>query len=281
MVYYLNEIEQKFLTFTLRQTARLNPVPEELRGWNWHSPPLKPYYDVKLPMYLICSNYCPTSRDCYLTIVKKLRGEENFWIKLGKAIHDAVANAIREARRLRFDSSPKMDGNEAIDRAVKLIWDFTISACKSAYLRAKAEQPYANEDDVILTSIPFFVEHRMDGSMLGCSGLISVDCYDYLRNIVFDLKLGEFSERSKLYTTGYALVLESIYEIPVDIGCSVNVTFYEDRLGVVKNLYYIDANLRSWWIEERDRKAEIIYREKDPGKAENCSSSCIFKAFCL
>lgn len=281
MVYYLNEVEQKFLTFTLRQNARINPVPEELRGWNWHSPPLKSYYDVKLPMYLICSNYCSTARDCYFIAIKKLRGEENFWIKLGKAIHDAVANAIREARKLNFNATPKKSENELIDKAVELIWDYTISACKSAYLRAKAEQPYASDDDVVLTSMPFFVEHRMDGSMLGCSGLISVDCYDYLRNIVFDLKLGDYSERSKLYTTGYALVLESIYEIPVDIGCIVNVNFHENRLGITKNLHYIDANLRSWWIEERDRKAEIVYKAEDPGKAQDCNPSCMFRALCV
>jgi len=51
MVYYLNEVELKYLTLNLRSASRLNPVPEELRGWNWHLPPLKPY-DVKLPMSL-------------------------------------------------------------------------------------------------------------------------------------------------------------------------------------------------------------------------------------
>jgi len=50
MVYYLNEVELKYLTLNLRPASRLNPVPEGLRGWNWHLPPLKPYYDVKLPM---------------------------------------------------------------------------------------------------------------------------------------------------------------------------------------------------------------------------------------
>ncbi|MCS7131084.1 MAG: CRISPR-associated protein Cas4, partial [Archaeoglobaceae archaeon] len=96
MVYYLSEVEQKYLNLNLRPNARINPVPEELRGWNWHSPPLKPYYNLRLPMFLICSNYCPTSRDIYLFMVEKVRGEENFPIKLGKAVHNAVASAIKE-----------------------------------------------------------------------------------------------------------------------------------------------------------------------------------------
>lgn len=281
MVYYLNELEQKFLTLNLRTIARQNPVPEELRGWNWHSPPLKPYYNVKLPMYLICSTYCPNARDVYLTMVERVRGEESFAVKFGKALHEAVASAVREAKKLNFNSSPPVSGNEAIDRAVKLIWDYTISACKSAFLKARAEQPYASEEDIVLTSMPFLVEHRMDGSLLGCSGLISVDCYDYLHNIVFDLKLGEVSEKARLYTTGYALVLESLYEMPIDIGCVVSVGFIGERMSISKDLHYIDANLRSWWIEERDRKAEIVFKEADPGLAENCNAYCLFKSACL
>lgn len=86
----------------------------------------------------------------------------------------------------------------------------TLSECKTAFLRAKSEQPYASED-ILATSIPFLVEHRMDGALLGCSGLISVDYYDYMKNIIFDIKVTSSpNELNRLYTTGYALVMESI-----------------------------------------------------------------------
>ncbi len=281
MVYFLNELENKFLTLELRPRIRQNPVPEELRGWNWHIPPLKPYYNVKLPMYLICSRYCPTSRDVYLTMVEKVRGEESFPVTLGKAIHEAVAKAIRDAKNRNFSAEPPKYDKEMLNVAVKAAWEYTMSLCQSSYLKVRSEQPYATEEDVLLTSLPFLVEHRMDGSLLGCSGLISVDCYDYLRNIVFDLKVGELSEEMRLYTTGYALVLESIHEIPVDVGCIVSITFNGERMRVSKDIHYIDANLRSWWIEERDRKAEIVFNEADPGIAKSCSSHCLFNAFCL
>lgn len=182
MVYFLNEVEQKFLTLHLRPQIRNNPVPEELRGWNWHSPPLKPYYDVKLPMYLICSKYCETNRDVYLAMVEKVRGEESFQIKLGKAVHEAVSDAIDNAKSLDFSPEPKRCEDEQINSAVRLIWDYTVSECKTNFLRAKAMQSFASERDVILTAIPFLVEHRMSGELLGCSGIIAVDCYDYLRN---------------------------------------------------------------------------------------------------
>lgn len=278
MVYHLNEVELKYLTLNLRPASRLNPVPEELRGWNWHSPPLKHYYDVKLPMYLICGNYCSSGRDVYFTMVEKVKGEELFPLSLGKAVHNAVAGAIREAKKLNFDAKPFECGDERVNKAVKLVWDYTITACKSAFLKARAEQPYASEEDVVLTSMPFLVEHRLDGSLLGCSDIIAVDCYDYLHNIVFDLKVGEV--KGRMYTTGYALVMESIYETPIDIGCVVTLNF-GDSLTIKKDLHYIDANLRSRWIEERDGKAEIVFKELDPGKAENCSKFCLFKDLCL
>jgi len=278
MVYYLNEVELKYLTLNLRPASRQNSVPEELRGWNWHSPPLKPYYDVKIPMYLICNNYCSTGRDVYLAMVEKVKVEAEFPVALGKAVHEAIAEAIRQSKKLKFDADPREYDDERINRAVKLIWDYTITACKSAFLKARAEQPYATEDDIILTSMPFLVEHRLDGSLLGCSGIIAVDCYDYLHNIVFDVKVGDV--KGRLSTTGYALVIESIYEMPVDIGCVVNLNFGEN-LSITKDLHHIDANLRSRWIEERDRKAEIIFKELDPGKAENCSKFCLFRNRCL
>jgi len=259
---------------SLRPKIRQNPVPEELRGWNWNFPPLKPYYDLKLPMWLICSNYCDTGRDVYLSMIEKVKGEENYFIKVGRELHKAVTQAIRKSKNLEFDEKPDFEFEVS-----KLAWNYTIAACKSCYLRQRSEQPYASEEDVILTSIPFLVEHRMNGELLGCSGLISVDCYDYLHNIVFDLKFssqGDF----RLYTTGYALVLESLYEIPVDIGCVVYVSKINDTISISKDIHYIDANLRSLWIETRDKKAEIVFNEKKPGIG-NCNPNCIFKSYCL
>jgi CRISPR-associated protein Csa1 len=279
MVYFLNDIEQKYLVMNLRPKIRLNPVPEELRGWNWHSPPLKPYYDVRLPMYLICSKYCDMARDAFLAMVEKQKGEETFQILLGKAVHEAIAKAVREARSLNFDAKLPEHENDKIKEAIQLVWDYTISACKSSFLKAKAEQPYASVEDVLLTSMPFLVEHRMSGELLGCSGLIAVDCYDYLRNIVYDIKVSKDTKTTRLYTTGYALVLESLYEIPIDVGCTIFLNF-KDGLSISRDVHFIDSNLRSWWIEERDKKAEIVYNQIDPGKAEKCHSYCLFRRVC-
>jgi len=39
------------------------------------SSPEAPYYDVKLPMYLICGSYCPSGRDAYFAMVEKAKSE--------------------------------------------------------------------------------------------------------------------------------------------------------------------------------------------------------------
>jgi CRISPR-associated protein Csa1 len=85
----------------------------------------------------------------------------------------------------------------------------------------------------------------------------------------------------RLYTTGYALILESLYEIPVDLGCTVFVREKNGKIIVSRDLHFIDANLRSLWIEERDRKSGLVYDERDPGKARNCNPYCIFRNYCL
>ena len=131
------------------------------------------------------------------------------------------------------------------------------------------------------TAIPFLVEHRISGELLGLSGLLGIDCYDYLRNVVFDLKVAdEAKDWFRLYPTGYAIVLESVYEIPVDVGCTVYVSFRENKLTVSTDLFFINDDMRSWWVEERDKKLEIVAQKKDPGFPNTCYEDCMYRAEC-
>lgn len=75
-------------------------------------------------------------------------------------------------------------------------------------------------------------------------------------------------------------MIESLYEIPVDVGCVVGLTF-RNGMSIKRDIHYIDANLRSCWIEERDRKAEIVFNESDPGIADKCNPNCLYRGYCL
>ena len=99
--------------------------------------------------------------------------------------------------------------------------------------------------------------------------------------IICDMKTGAKMEFHRLSTTGYALVYESLYEIPVNIGCTVYLSFLKDHPTphIEREFYLIDDELRQWFIEERDNKMEIVYYGKDPGKGK-CSKNCIYYSFC-
>jgi CRISPR-associated protein Csa1 len=292
-MFFLSEIDQKKLNNQIMPKARKVGVSEDLRGWSWYKSPLKPYYeDARIPMYSVCSKYCPTGRDVYLNIVKRAKGKLSRKIKLGAAIHETVRtilNAFIERRELTFDewyegilnSKGVHDRNEIIRERSRSAWRLTQLACENRFMEGMSRQLYASTRDVMATTVPFLVEHRISGELLGLSGLLRIDCFDYLRNIVFDIKVSdEAKDWYRLQPTGYALVLESIYEIPVDVGCTVYVRFRENKISVERDLFFISDDLRSWWIEERDEKLRMVVQKTDPGFPNMCYEECIYREAC-
>ena len=292
VVYYLTSLEHKKLINRLLPQARNVGVSPDLRGYSWHSEPLKPYYDVKIPMYAVCGKYCKSGRDVYLKLVEGERGEATHVVSLGTAVHDAVHGLYTTIRQAVWDLSfstwwsrtsfeTTLTGNvDSIRGCAERCWDFVKMNAHSRYASTLSEQPYASDDDALFTSVPFMVEHKISGELLGLSGILSLDCYDYLHNIVFDLKIAaKPQEFHRLYPTGYALVFESVHEVPIDVGCTVYVNFKNDRMLVDRDLFVITDDLRSWWIEERDTKAAIVAERRDPGKAPECGN-CLYRSVC-
>ncbi|MFB0544641.1 MAG: CRISPR-associated protein Cas4 [Asgard group archaeon] len=43
---------------------------------SWFKSPMKPYYEeAKIPMYSVCSKYCPTGRDVFVNMVERKKGK--------------------------------------------------------------------------------------------------------------------------------------------------------------------------------------------------------------
>lgn len=151
------------------------------------------------------------------------------------------------------------------------------------YEKRKGSQPQKSNSElpsILQTSLPFLIEHKISGGLLGLSELLSIDALDYLHSIMFDLKAGKQAEVYRLYCTGYALVFESVYEVPIDVGCLVYVDFKGQNLHISKDLFHISDNLRSWWIEERDNKLEMVSRSEDPGMPAQCPKTCLYYSVC-
>ena len=282
------------MLYQLLPTAREVGVNKELRGWNWHQPPLKPYFDnVKLPMYEVSSKYCPTNRSVYLHHVEKVRGKPSTRMALGKVFHGVVSDCLQaflQRRSLSFEAWWQTinwqeigEKPENVVEPCRLVWEFVQKMCDAKLAEVSSRQWRASALDLMASAVPFLVEHRISGELLGLSDVLSVDCYDYLRAIMFDLKVTSKREESnRLFPVGYALVFESVHEVPVDICGTVYLTVENGRISVHKDLFFAGDELRQWWLEERDKKLEIVAERKDPGKPERsqCDEYCQYFDVC-
>jgi CRISPR-associated protein Csa1 len=293
MVFFLSAQEHKYLINRILPLAREVGVTPELRGWSWWKEPMKPYHSGTISMFSVCGKFCPTGRDVYLTYVEKKTGKETHEITLGAAAHNLLEHVFGKMRTGDFsigfedwwkgelDHRGRLENPEIIHSCLAPLWDLAISQAKASYLEAKAAHPYAEERDLLATAIPFLVEHKLNGRLLGLSGTLSVDCYDYFHHIIFDVKVGgPVRDFYHLYPAGYALVFESLYEIPVDVGCSIHVGFRNGRVVVNRDLFFINDDVRNWWIEERDKKMACVAQRKDPGKPKDCPPNCMFFEVC-
>jgi len=293
-LYFLSDIEHKYLLHQLLPTAREMGVSKELRGWSWYQPPLKPYYDnVKLPMYAVCSKYCPTSRDVYLRNVERVYPRPSVKVAFGKMFHGVVSDCLQAFlqqqpidfevwwQKIRWAEIPEKPEN--VREPSKKVWEFVSKLCEAKLVEVSSRQPYASKYNVVASALPFLVEHKISGELLGLSEILSVDCYDYLRAIMFDLKVtNEQEEWHRLSPIGYAMVFESVHEVPVDICCVVYLNVENGRVSVKKDLFFASDELRQWWIEERDKKLEIVAEGRDPGKPtrSQCKEWCMFFDAC-
>ncbi|HHW43844.1 MAG TPA: type I-A CRISPR-associated protein Cas4/Csa1 [Desulfotomaculum sp.] len=308
-MYFFTDEEKKNLYRGLLPKAREMGVADELRGWNWPFPPLAPIYDVLLAIYEVAGAYCPTGRDLYLRRVKGIKTRPNLAMQKGTVLHGALAHLIVAAKRIIYEEGvanyqkivarlnelppypPECWPGEAdpgedpenyarLLRNVKVLTDFEKSRLIARIQEILVKQPYIGEDSLVSLAIPVVVEQKLDGSFLGLSPNLSTDAVTYPEPVIVDLKFGRPQPFHRLNTTGYALVMESLYEFPVNLGCLVYAEFKDDRLLVRKDLHIISDELRQRFCEVRDEKARLVAEEIDPGVPENCPASCPYFPFC-
>ncbi len=306
ILYYLTAEESKYLLKGLVHRAREIGVDDELRGWNWNKPPLQPIYDAPLGLFEIAGQYCPTGRDVYLRNVLKAKSEPSYKMKLGAVLHKTLATIFQKTKKLiyvsgvekyqdiflalekpdqeiynKFDLEDE-DKEQDLKNKVVLVWDYTRIQVIDKIQETLARQPYIGEDSLVSISVPFVLEQRLNGSFLGLSRHLSTDAFNFAEPMVLDTKFGIRQKFHPLYTAGYALVMESIYEYPVNLGCIVYAWFRDNRLFLDKQIHMISDELRQWFIEERDRKMRLVFDEIDPGIEEDkCPEECPYFSYCL
>ena len=298
-MYFLTDEEKKHLLKGLLPRSREMGIAEELRGWNWPVPPMQPVYDTVLALYEVANSYCPTNRDLYLRRVRRVSPRASVAMVHGRVLHAAMVHVLVATKRLIYtlgvrqykevcqelqELAPlyvesdvegwKPDSIAELRRKIDTVTDFEKSRIVARIQEILFKQPYIGEDSLASLAVPVVVEQKLDGSFLGLSPNLSADAFTFCEPMIVDLKFGERRDFHRLTTTGYALVMESLFEFPVNIGCLVYATFRDDRLLIKKDIHIIDDELRQWFVETRDEKARMVYEEIDPGMPPECSKDC-------
>ncbi len=304
-MYFLSSEERQFLLKGLLPKTREMNVVDELRGWNWNRPPLAPVYDLKLPLYEIAGKYCPVGKDVYLKRVMSVSGNLNFLMIQGIVLHDVMVEIMTKAKKLIYTMGVSnyisifnelsnntheipgkyvklLDNNlDLLQKRVNYLWEFEARNITARIQEVLSHQPYIGEDSLAYHALPVIMEQKLDGSFLGMSHYLSSDAFIFSEPMILDLKFDIKRDFHKLTTTGYAMVIESLYEYPVNIGCLIYPEFREDgRITVKKDFHFINEELRQWFIEERDEKMRMVFEEIDPGMPEKCYENCQYMAKC-
>lgn len=304
-MYFLTEEERKQLVRSYLPKARELGIAEELRGWNWHQPPLEAVYGAMLALYEVAGGYCPTGRDVYLRRVLKIKERPNLAMVQGIILHGTVADILVTAKRAIYHHGvanyraicrgiqdyapslpePLMEGLGEEERSetankVAIVSDFEKARVLARVQEILTKHPHIGVDSLVNLAVPVVVEQRLDGVFLGLRGGLSTDAFIFYEPMIFDLKFGEPRDFHRLATTGYALVMEALYEFPVNLGCIVYGEFRGDRLIVRRDIHIISDELRQWFIEVRDEKARLVAEEIDPGVARECYAACPYYHVC-
>lgn len=298
-MYFLNEEEKRLLLRRIMPQARQKDIAPELRGWNWDKPPLSPIYDIKLGVYEVANNYCPTNRDIYLRRVMGVKTRANRPMLEGGLLHEMICRMIIAIKRVIYQHGVNclkflntLDKNEfirlpdnggsilspedikTIKNKMEVLWEYEYHSIYNRMQNVLAVQPYIGPDALVALALPVTVEQKLNGSFLGMSTHLSVDAFVFSEPMVVDIKFGKKQKFHHLTATGYALVMESLYEYPINVGCIVYPVFDGDRLSIERDFCFIDDELRQWFIEERDERMRMIHEEIDPGVAQQCPEIC-------
>ena len=266
-----------------------DPVPEELRGWSYHTPPIKPRAYLGLGVSEVSNRYCETKRDTYLRRVLRIKPVKTQPLQIGSSIHRLFTAASERTREIIFSKQPLENLEKELYLANKRITQIcppeTFRYCLALYKKliiswvSEAIKSRSVYGGLYIASVPWFTELRVDGTLVGLSDKLSIDA---LMNplIVAEVKTGVERDFHRLSLAGYALAIESSLEIPVDYGVLIYVNSFPGDPEIRFETIYISPDLRKEFIDARDEVIDLVLSGRDPGKPRECPETCPFREYC-
>jgi len=254
-----------------------DPIDDELRGWNWDKPPLRPRAYFGLGVSEVAYRYCETRRDVFLRRMGVV-GERTQPLVEGSLVHSAIEAAASDVRReLALGAS----GWEAYERlasgVTKRLTGLGVNVEQQSWLLdfyKRLTLAWCAEEWA-----PAFTEYRVDGWSLGLSRNLRVDGLAE-GGVVIEAKYGKPHHFHKLALAGYALALEAHLDVPFEYGILLYVANGSGRASVSWEPVYISAGLRKEFIEERDTLIDLLISGREPPRAANCPESCPYRGVC-
>jgi CRISPR-associated protein Csa1 len=302
-MFLLTMEERQEVAKGLLPKARRHDVPEELRGWNWSTPPLAPTSDIRLAAWEIGAMSCDTSRDLYLRRVAALPFPPSDVMRRGRVLHDIAAELILNVKKMIYSEGigclPDVETalsdppDSVIERLVdvktysdilklevRAVWRYFHRSVVVALQDALSSQPRHTEDSLIAAALPLVMGWKIDGHRVGLSPHLSVDAFLIGSPMLIELKTGKKDAGHRLQVASYALAAESVYEIPFDLGCVTYLILDGPHVRVIKDLFVIDDVLREDTLDARDRKIALIESSVEPPVSKRCPSSCPYLTRC-
>ncbi|MEM1994209.1 MAG: type I-A CRISPR-associated protein Cas4/Csa1 [Nitrososphaerales archaeon] len=305
------EMDKRFRV--LRQELLQRPISDELRGWNYGNPPVKPISaSLRFGVGELASRYCETLRDIYLKRVLGVKPPPSYKMIRGVAFHEVMKTALFDMKRFIYDHAdscgkemlvnllPRSEsvGSGALAKAESVLggkldeyeanltklgcanlYEFLIVQGAAALDRTLSKYPHAESDSIVNVAVPPVSERKVDGSLVGLSTELSVDIYTPF-NAIADVKTGEVRSFHPLTLAGYALAIESDEGISIDFGFIIYIRVDKKVPSFAIKHLIVGEEYRREFLEVRDEAHSIIRSGKDPGKPSRCPNFCPYYGVC-
>ncbi len=277
------EEKKRLLRGTIPRARKLG-VDDTLRGWSWSSAPLLSPYEVPLGLSEVANAYCTSGRDIYARRVLGAEPEPNEKMLLGGALHSTLRDWTVHAKKTLYNCGA---GNpeEAVCEIrafpephlpeARAIVRYQADAIEFRLREALSQFPRIQTDALVAHVLPVTLGQMLDGAFLGLSRRLSTDLLNLGEPCILDIIFNDHKrDFHPLTLAGYALVLEAVYEFPVDVGVTVYASFQDGRLHIEREFAVIGDELRMEFVEVRDEKQRMVADELDPGSCEGCEGWC-------
>ncbi len=252
----------------LHSLVEIDPIPEELRGWAYDRPPVKPRAYLGLGV----SELAYASACGYREMWARRRAgkvlERTRQMELGLKVHEVFHKAAGDLRRLLARGIRPWDAFYMLYKrswsSFRERWALDLYRMLLAIWSGEAASLEAYYGGEGLGWLPWLSEYRIDGTPLGLSKSLRADAVGE-GGIVVEIKLGRPAHWHKLSVAGYALAIESYLEVPTDYGILIWVNGVEERSPRISmEPVYISPGLREEFLSVRDEAIEVLLGDEEP-----------------